>query len=73
MLALFGEGLRPDANAFIAQQVAAGMPFEKARAQARPGLLAGQVVRVRAVGVDGVFTTVAAAVAAPRRASRYEY
>lgn len=37
MLALFGEGLRPDANAFIADRVAAGMSFEKARAQARLG------------------------------------
>ncbi|WP_166664367.1 MobF family relaxase [Actinophytocola oryzae] len=37
MLALFGEGLRPDANAFIAERVAAGMSFEKARGQARLG------------------------------------
>lgn len=37
MLALFGEGLRPDANAFITERVAAGMAFEKARAQARLG------------------------------------
>ncbi|MGH3757219.1 MobF family relaxase [Actinophytocola sp.] len=37
MLALFGEGLRPDANAFIAERVAAGMSFEKARAEARLG------------------------------------
>jgi conjugative relaxase-like TrwC/TraI family protein len=37
MLALFGEGLRPDANAFIAERVATGMSFEKARAQARLG------------------------------------
>jgi len=37
MLALFGEGLRPDANAFIAERVTAGMSFEKARAQARLG------------------------------------
>jgi conjugative relaxase-like TrwC/TraI family protein len=37
MLALFGEGLRPDASAFIAERVAGGMSFEKARAQARLG------------------------------------
>jgi conjugative relaxase-like TrwC/TraI family protein len=37
MLALFGEGLRPDANAFIAERVAAGLSFEKARVQARLG------------------------------------
>lgn len=37
MLALFGEGLRPDANAFITERVAAGLPFEQARAQARLG------------------------------------
>jgi conjugative relaxase-like TrwC/TraI family protein len=37
MLALFGEGLRPDAAAFIAERVAAGVAYEKAKSQARLG------------------------------------
>ncbi|MFL6124248.1 MobF family relaxase [Actinophytocola sp.] len=37
MAALFGEGLHPDAQELIAERVAAGMPFEKARADVRLG------------------------------------
>src|SRR5256885_17256839 len=37
MLALFGEGLRPDANAFIAARMAAGESFDKALLAARLG------------------------------------
>jgi conjugative relaxase-like TrwC/TraI family protein len=37
MLALFGEALRPDANEFIADLVAAGDTFDKALAKARLG------------------------------------
>ncbi|UVS80586.1 MobF family relaxase [Actinokineospora sp. UTMC 2448] len=37
MLALFGEGLRPDANEFIAARMAAGLSYRKALAEARLG------------------------------------
>jgi conjugative relaxase-like TrwC/TraI family protein len=37
MLALFGEGLHPHANALIADRVAAGMLFSEARAEVRLG------------------------------------
>jgi conjugative relaxase-like TrwC/TraI family protein len=37
MLALFGEGLHPNANALIADRVAAGQPFEQARTEVRLG------------------------------------
>jgi conjugative relaxase-like TrwC/TraI family protein len=37
MLALFGEGLHPNANALIAARAEAGVPFEQARAEVRLG------------------------------------
>lgn len=37
MLALFGEGLRPDAATFIAERVQDGVPYQKAKSQARLG------------------------------------
>jgi conjugative relaxase-like TrwC/TraI family protein len=37
MAALFGEALHPNAQELIAERVAAGMPFEKARAEVRLG------------------------------------
>src|SRR6266542_368241 len=56
MLALFGEGLHPNANALIAARVEAGVPFEQARADVRLGRRFAQydnkVPLVQAINAD---------------------